>query len=143
MISRTATCQCGQLRVTCRGEPVRVSVCHCLDCQKRSGSAFAVQARWRDGDVEIAGLSKTWVRVADSGRRATQRFCETCGSTVVYTIEDWPGVTGIPVGAFADPKFPSPMFSVYEHRKHGWTVISGEEVQHSASPHTVPPRFAP
>jgi hypothetical protein len=60
MISRTATCQSGQLRATCHGEPVRVSVCHCLARQKRSGSAFAVQARWRDDDVEISGSSKIW-----------------------------------------------------------------------------------
>ena len=35
MEKRTATCRCGQLQVTCEGEPVRVSVCHCLDCQRR------------------------------------------------------------------------------------------------------------
>ena len=46
MTTRTATCRCGQLRAECQGEPVRVSVCHCLDCQKRTGSVFAAQARW-------------------------------------------------------------------------------------------------
>lgn len=57
---RTATCQCGQLRANCNGEPVRVSVCHCLDCQKRSGSAFAAQARWPDTHVTLTGESKTF-----------------------------------------------------------------------------------
>jgi hypothetical protein len=67
MIERIATCRCGQLRAVCAGEPVRVSVCHCLDCQKRSGSAFAAQARWPDSQVEIIGQARIWVRVADSG----------------------------------------------------------------------------
>jgi hypothetical protein len=31
---RTATCRCGRLKAECKGEPVRVSVCHCLDCQR-------------------------------------------------------------------------------------------------------------
>ena len=134
MTTRTATCRCGQLSATCMGEPVRISVCHCLACQKRSGSAFATQARWPDARVQIDGRSKTWSRIADSGHRATYRFCPDCGSTLAYVIEGWPGVTAIPVGNFADPTFPAPLFSVYEHRKHAWVDILGAEVAHSASP---------
>ena len=123
MTVHTASCRCGQLKAVCQGEPVRVSVCHCLDCQKRSGSAFATQARWPDGQVALSGEARTWVRVADSGHRATYQFCSHCGSTVAYVIEGWPGVTAVPVGAFADPEFPAPKFSVYEHRKHAWTAV--------------------
>ncbi len=137
MTTRTATCRCGALRAICEGEPVRVSVCHCLDCQKRSGSAFAAQARWPDDQVTVTGDYAVWERVADSGHRATYRFCPTCGSTVAYVIEGWPGVTAIPLGAFADPDFPAPAFSVYEHRKHDWTVVLGDEVKHSATPSTA------
>jgi hypothetical protein len=46
-------------------------------------------------------------------------------------IEGWPGVTAVPLGAFADPDLPRPKFSVYEHRKHAWTVVLGDEVEHS------------
>jgi len=130
MTERVATCRCGQLRAVCTGEPVRVSVCHCLDCQKRSGSAFAAQARWPDDRIEVSGQARTWVSVGDSGHRATFRFCPDCGSTVAYVIEGWPGVTAVPLGAFADPKFPAPRFSVYEHRKHAWVAVLGDDVEH-------------
>ncbi|WP_420347202.1 GFA family protein [Pelagibius sp.] len=138
MTRRKATCRCGQLTAVCEGEPVRVSVCHCLECQKRSGSAFAAQARWPDEKVTISGESVVWERVADSGHRATYRFCPVCGSTLAYVIEGWPGVTAIPVGAFADPDFPRPNFSVYEHRKHCWTEVLGEDVAHSSDPGIAP-----
>ena len=131
MIERIATCRCGQLRAVCVGEPIRVSVCHCLACQKRSGSAFSAQARWPDDQVSVTGLAKTWVRVADSGRSMTYRFCPDCGSTVAYVNEDRPGVTAVPLGAFADPDFPAPQFSVYERRKHAWTFVLGDDVEHS------------
>ncbi len=134
MVVRTATCRCGQLSASCEGEPVRVSVCHCLECQKRSGSAFATQARWPDVQVTVSGESVVWERVADSGHRVTYRFCPVCGSTLAYVIEGWPGVTAIPVGAFADPNFPEPRFSVYEHRKHSWIEVLGDEVEHSSDP---------
>ncbi len=130
---RQASCRCGQLTVTCQGEPVRVSVCHCFACQKRSGSAFAVQARWPDEQVQIEGRSSIWVRTADSGHKATYQFCPDCGSTMAYVIEGWPGVTAIPVGAFADLDFPAPKHSVYENRKHVWVDILGEDVQHVTS----------
>ena len=131
MRRRIATCRCGELKAACTGEPVRVSVCHCFDCQRRSGSAFAAQARWPDAQVEVTGASRIWVRQADSGHHATYRFCPTCGSTVAYVIEGWPGVTAVPLGAFADLNFPLPRFSVYEHRKHEWTQVLGEDVKHS------------
>jgi len=134
MVKRTATCRCGQLTAACEGEPVRISVCHCLECQKRAGSAFATQARWPVDDVTISGKSKIWERVADSGHKATYQFCPECGSTLAFVIEGWPGVVAIPVGAFADLQFPAPDFSVYEHRKHSWVKIQGDEVEHSADP---------
>jgi hypothetical protein len=130
MTTRIATCACGQLRATCSGEPVRVSVCHCLDCQKRSGSAFAFQARWPDERVAIVGEYREWMRPGDVGKRATFRFCPTCGATLAFVTEGMPGLTAIPAGAFADPQFPPPHYSVYETRRHGWLTVVGEGVEH-------------
>lgn len=130
MSDRLATCRCGQLQVACVGEPVRVSVCHCLDCQKRSGSSFAAQARWPDERVTITGDYCEWVKAGDSGSTATFRFCPECGATVCYDNDSMPGVTAVAVGAFADPTFPPPSHSVYEERKHGWVAIEGRDVEH-------------
>lgn len=128
--ARTATCRCGNLRATCVGEPVRISVCHCLECKKRSGSAFAAQARWPDAQVRLEGEPTRWTCTADSGNRATFLFCPTCGATIAYTSEGMPGVTAIPLGTFADPAFPPPHYSVYEERKHAWVAILGDEIEH-------------
>lgn len=135
MTSRTASCRCGQLRVTVSGEPIRVSVCHCLNCKKRSGSAFAVQARWPKNDVRIEGASKTFVIVADSGNRATFHFCPECGSDVYYEIDGkfddkFNDLLAVPLGVFDDPYFATPDFSVWESRKHDWLEILGDQVEH-------------
>jgi hypothetical protein len=137
MQKRIATCRCGQLRAICEGEPVRISVCHCLECQKRSGGPFAAQARWPEAQVAVEGRAKAWERVADSGRRVSYRFCPDCGSTVAYCNEGWPGLIAVPVGAFADPRFPAPKFSVYEQRKHAWVALLGDDVEHSSTPSVV------
>jgi hypothetical protein len=132
MIKRTAACSCGQLTVKCDGEPVRVSICHCLACQRRTGSVFGEQARFKKEDIkEISGRSTLYVRVGDEGSEISFRFCPICGSTVYYIINTDPDLIAIPVGAFADPKFQTPTRSVYELRKHGWVnVPEGPDVVH-------------
>ena len=135
MTARTASCRCGQLRATVTGDPVRVSVCHCLNCKKRSGSAFAVQARWPSAQVKIDGVSKTFVKVADSGNRATFHFCPECGSDVYYEIDGkfddkFNDLIAIPLGAFDDPYFGWPAYSVWEQRKHDWIEIVGDGIEH-------------
>ena len=132
MTERTASCRCGQLKATVTGDPVRLSVCHCLNCKKRSGSAFAVQARWPADQVTIEGQSKGFELTADSGNRATFHFCPECGSDVHYEINGkFDGLIAIPLGAFDDPYFASPKFSVWEKRKNVWVDIVGDGVEHT------------
>jgi hypothetical protein len=126
-----ASCRCGQLTAIASGDPVRVSACHCLDCKKRSGSSFAVQARWPAEAVTVEGRSRTFVNVAESGNRITFHFCPDCGSDVHYQIDGkFDGLVAIPLGAFEDPYFTRPRFSVWEERKHDWVAIAGEDVEH-------------
>jgi hypothetical protein len=94
-----------------------------------------VQARWPRDQVEIQGRSKTFVIVADSGNRATFHFCPECGSDVYYEIDGkfddtFDDLVAIPVGAFDDPFFASPDYSVFEGRKHHWVEIVGDGIDH-------------
>ena len=111
------------------GEPVRISICHCLACQRRSGSVFATQARFLREAVSITGMSTVYVRVGDEGGRAHFHFCPHCGDTVYYESQALPDFVAIPVGAFADPGFPTPTVSVYEARMHRW-VVPPPEAEH-------------
>lgn len=126
MTARIATCSCGALRVTVEGDPVRVSVCHCLACQRRTGSAFGAQARFSRDKVHIEGTSTAYARKGDEGSTLTFHFCPTCGSTVYYGVDDMPDVVAVALGAFADPGFPAPRVSVYEERRHPWVTLPEE-----------------
>lgn len=121
MPTRLASCSCGQLSAQVVGDPLRVSICHCLACQRRTGSVFGEQARFRRQQVSVAGASTAYVRTGDEGSRITFHFCPHCGATVYYEPEGLEeDFVAIPVGAFADPGFPAPSVSVYEERKHAW-----------------------
>jgi hypothetical protein len=129
MAERRASCSCGQFQITTIGEPIRISICHCYACQKRTGSAFAVQARFSRPEVTVKGSYKTFERTGESGQTISFHFCPECGSTVAYFIEQDPEVLAIPVGAFADKSFPAPTVSVYEDRQHPWVQITAD-VEH-------------
>jgi hypothetical protein len=123
--TRQAACVCGQLRVTCAGEPLRISICHCLDCQRRTGAPFSMQVRYaRDKVTAITGERRQFTRRADSGNGVSFSFCPHCGATVFWELEAYPDVFAIAVGAFADPTFPPPHHSVYERRRHRWVDLT-------------------
>lgn len=129
MQMRTASCSCGQLSAITSADPDRVSVCHCLACQLRTGSVFGAQARFPATSVTISGTSKKFMRVGDEGSRAQFHFCPTCGATVYYMTEGGQEHIAIPVGAFADPLFPGPTVSVYEERMHSWVQMP-KDIEH-------------
>ncbi len=101
-------------------------MCHCLACQKRTGSTFGAQARFTEEKVRVEGPSTEYVRVGDSGGTIRFHFCPTCGATVYYRIDGLPGAVAVPIGGFADPSFPTPKVSVYEARRHAWTGIPAD-----------------
>jgi hypothetical protein len=129
--TRIASCSCGRLRVTCAGEPVRVSMCHCLECQKRTGAPFGAQARFDRSHVSTEGAVTEFERIGDEGNRITFRFCPTCGSTVYWTLSGLPDIVAVAIGNFADRDLPTPRISVYESRRHPWVIVPDHpEMQH-------------
>jgi hypothetical protein len=121
MRSRTASCSCGQLRIEVQGEPRGVGVCHCLACQRRTGSVFAALASFAP-PYKVLGAAAEYVRVGDQGARFTFRFCPVCGTSLFHTEEGQASVS-VAVGAFGDPGFPAPQDSVYDCRRHPWVQL--------------------
>ena len=140
--TRVASCNCGQLTVTCTGpDPDRVVMCNCYLCQKQTGSPFSVQARFPNEQVKIEGKSTAFKVPIDGAAPTkyrtcagsngisnsaadvvTSHFCPVCGSTVYYYRKSDAARTGVRVGAFADPTFPPPMGSFFEEYAHPWTM---------------------
>ena len=123
MTSRTASCSCGQLRIEVQGEPRGVGVCHCLACQRRTGSVFATLAGYA-APYTVSGSATEYLRTGDHGSQFRFRFCPICGTTLFHTEEghEQSGVS-VAVGAFADPSFPAPEDSVYDCRRHPWVQL--------------------
>jgi len=125
MSTREAACHCGQLRLEVSGEPRAVSICNCLACQRRTGSAFGMQAGFKADQVRIAGRYSDYTRISDEADKKPHvfHFCPDCGSQVFYTEPDEPELIVVSVGSFADPSFPPPTTSGYDSRRHHWVGL--------------------
>lgn len=122
-MQRTAQCSCGALKVKVEGEPGAVVACHCLACQRRTGSPFGVGAYFPEAQATITGASKAFGRPTDSGSAFITHFCPECGTSLYWYAHKNPGLIGIAVGGFGDATFPAPARSVWEQSMHSWVAI--------------------
>lgn len=104
-VVREGGCVCDASRFRASGEPLRVTVCHCAWCQRRTGTAFGTEVVFEAAQVEISGAEiATWRHTSDeSGRWLDIRFCRRCGGNLGFTLEAAPGLSTLPAGAFDDP----------------------------------------
>jgi hypothetical protein len=126
MATREAACHCGQLRLEVTGDPFAVSICNCLACQRRTGSAFGMQAGFKGDQVQVVGRFSDYARISDEADRKEHvfHFCPDCGSQVFYTEPTEPDLVVVSVGSFADPSFPPPTESGYDSRRHPWVGLA-------------------
>ncbi|MGF1756285.1 GFA family protein [Vibrio makurazakiensis] len=118
--TRECECRCGEVSLVCKGEPSRTAVCHCFECQKRTGSVFGVQARFSADQVTLNGTTTTFSRIGDAGNEVSYQFCPNCGTTMLLQLSNATEFLVVPLGLFKERDFPTPSFSIYEERAHGW-----------------------
>jgi hypothetical protein len=120
-VKRTGGCACGAVRYEARGDPVRISVCHCKDCQLRSGSAFGIGCYFPREAVALAGgATRTYERVSDAGRKVRIHFCENCGTSVYWYPEVLPGAMGLAGGTFDDTGWLDPKLHIWSRSAQKW-----------------------
>jgi hypothetical protein len=114
-------------------------MCHCDDCQRRTGSAFSVAVFYARAQVRLAsGATATFAREAANGAQVTFRFCPSCGSNVYWEPARMPDLIGVALGCFAEPDFPPPSQSVWTKYKHRWLALPNEMPAFEGAP---PPRI--
>jgi hypothetical protein len=111
-----------------------VSLCHCLDCQRRTGSTYGIAAFFPRTAVGVEGRRTSFTRPSESGYAVTFHFCPGCGSTVFWEPSRLPDVVAVASGAFADPSFPAPTQSVWNERRHPWVQLPKGITVRAAAP---------
>ena len=116
----TGGCMCGAVRYTCKAEPAATVVCHCRDCQKHTGSAFATAMFFLKHDIDISGELKSFDKVTDANNVMTRTFCGTCGSHITEFTNGYPEHIVVHAGTLDDPTRVNPDSQCWTPRTLHW-----------------------
>lgn len=126
----TGRCACGAVRFAMNGPPIIVHGCHCLGCQRRTGSAFAVNALIERDRITLTGeAAPETVRTPSAlpGGKPIHR-CPRCRLAV------WSGhallgeaVVLVPVGVLDKARHIAPDVHCFTATKHPWVVLPSDK----------------
>jgi hypothetical protein len=122
----TGGCLCGKVRYSADVEPAFVGLCHCHDCQKFTGSAFAVVIALPMSAIRVTGTLKGFTKPGDSGKPIERSFCPECGSSVMDKAEAMPGVVMVTAGTLDNASWVKPTTQVYCASSQPWVQLGGE-----------------
>jgi hypothetical protein len=113
-------CACGALHYDCNADPVFMFNCHCRDCQRASGSAYAAIVVVPKAAVQMRGEVRYHKIIGDVGKAIERGFCPTCGSHVVDRLERQPNILALQAGSLDDPSMHRPKMDVFTSRAQPW-----------------------
>src|SRR5271166_4607258 len=101
-------------------------LCHCRDCQKFTGSAFAALVRVTKEALTIEGTLKTFGSIGGSGNPILRHFCPECGSSIAEEPGTRPGMIILNVGTFDDPTVAKAGREIFRDDALPWVEVHGE-----------------
>ena len=123
MTKLTGQCLCGAIAFEADGEVPVMANCHCTDCRKATGSAYAALMFMKEGDVKITGTTKTFQHNSDAGSTMTKHFCENCGSPMFTQNSNRPGMIGLRAGTINEQQEFTPKANVYTSSVMAATIL--------------------
>lgn len=119
-------CLCGKVRYSADAEPAFVGVCHCKNCQKGTGTAFAVVVAVPKPQLSVEGPVKEFSDRGDSGMTLYRRFCPECGSSLMDEAEAMPNVVMLLAGTLDDSSWVKPGMEIYCDSAQPWVSLGGD-----------------
>ena len=118
-------CLCGAIRYESRAEPLFSINCHCRDCQRTTGTAYApVLAVPRDGLSISQGEPTYYTSQSDSGETVSRGFCPECGSGIFSELSANPDIVGLKAASLDDPSWFRPTVDIYTDSAQPWDVMN-------------------
>lgn len=128
----TGRCECGRVEYEIKGKINDFSHCHCSQCRRLHGAAFAT----------FAGVSRSEFRYLSgqedlkyyaSSKENDRVFCKNCGSNILVEVASEPGELYLAMGTMdGNPACP-PAYHQFVDSKAPWYEIVDDLPQHGAS----------
>jgi hypothetical protein len=121
--AREGRCACGEVRYRLASDPLFTHCCHCLNCQRQTGSAFVINLLIEADRVELLAGEPQAVAVPRSGGKKQKIWrCPSC-QTAVYSQYTRRQVRFVRAGTLDDPAGVAPDVHIYTRSKLPWVVL--------------------
>ncbi len=121
----TGGCACGAIRYESTGEPLFSINCHCRDCQRETGGAYApIVGVPTAGFMLRQGTPGYFAVTADSGSKTRRAFCAECGSSLFGRPESRTDIVTIRVGSLDHPSGFRPTQDIFTARAQPWDCMN-------------------
>ncbi len=128
-------CPCGAVRYTVGSMPLSVYACHCTECQRRSGSAFALNMAVAAADFRIAaGTPKAWRGVSPTGVATASWFCGDCGGRIYGQRDGRAETVIVRAGTLDDTSWLKPAAHFFVRSAQPWENLAGDATCYEAAP---------
>tara|TARA_B100001559_G_scaffold79182_1_gene65758 strand:- start:310 stop:732 length:423 start_codon:yes stop_codon:yes gene_type:complete len=125
-------CLCGKINYQFnKSEAISAHHCHCLDCQKSTGSGKATILLVPDSSLEIDGNLKFFTVQGSGGSHISRGFCENCGSPLISFVEENAEIKFIKVGSINDSSWVNADSNFWSSTSNKWSPV--DETIHSFS----------
>jgi hypothetical protein len=116
----TGRCACGEIQFECRSLPLVMFKCHCRDCQRATGSAYAPNVWFNVTDVSISSETRSYDVVSDAGNSVKHDFCGDCGSPIGMRTDHYPELRGFRAATFDDMTLLQPAANIFMKNSPPW-----------------------
>ncbi len=99
------------------------ALCHCANCQRRTGSAFGWSCYFPEDQVVVPDAAHGVYAFERESGRQERHFCDRCGSTVFWRSEVFAGLIGVAAGCLTGGDIGEPTVSVSETNRRAWLAI--------------------
>ena len=122
-VEREGGCACGEVRYRLTSEPLFTHCCHCLNCQRQTGSAFVINLLIEADRVELLGRELQAVDVPrDDGSSQRIYRCPSC-QVAVYSEYGRPEVRFVRAGTLDEPRDVTPDVHIFTKSRVGWVTL--------------------
>ncbi len=113
MTQFNGSCLCGAVTYEADCEIQRIVNCHCIDCQKATGSVHTTMVFVPQDGMIVKGYPSSYTHTADSGSAMTKRFCSSCGTQLFSINSRRAGVVGIRAGTISQKHLVTPQLNIF------------------------------
>lgn len=121
----SCSCLCGKARFEITSKIQNIVFCHCSQCRKAQGSAFATNGNVDTAEFKfISGENELTGYVPSPGQ--TKYFCKHCGSPIISKNESNPNMVRIRLGVIESDISERPIAHIFVTSKANWEDIEGD-----------------